>query len=157
MSSELFRKMIGAVITEFRFGSAAPDVSAGSFRAYVPDGRYTVRSGWQHASLTVLPGGTLRVDLRPGHDLDFDIKAVAGANGEMEIRLSISGSGRHRFELRSENLDVDSAPHELSLQPGSKTNFTWKARSKSAHQPWVAVVITDNDFSQRRDLVGFNP
>ena len=103
-----------------------------------------------------MPGGVYHLDLRPGHDLDFDIKAVAGANGEIEIRLSASGSGRHKFELRSENLDVDSTPHELSLQPARKSNFTWKARSKSAHQPWVAVVIPDDDISQRRDLVGSN-
>jgi hypothetical protein len=143
--------------TTGRVLSAAPDISSGSFRAYLPDGRYTIRSGSQHASLTALPGGIYRMDLRPGYDLDFDIKAVTGPNGEIEIRLSASGSGRHRFELRSENLDVDSAHHELILQPGTKSNFTWKARSKSAHRPWVAVLVPDDDVSQSRDLVGFNP
>jgi hypothetical protein len=137
--------------------SAAPDGNSGSFRAYVPDGKYTVRSGSQHTNLTALPGGIYRLDLRPGHGLEFDVKAVAGAGGAIEIRLSASGSGRHGFELRTENLDVDSARHELLLQPGSKSTLTWKARSTSAHQPWVAVVVPDDEVSRSRDLVGSNP
>lgn len=147
---EIVEKKTGQVL------SAVPD-GAGSFRAYVPDGRYTVLSGALHTSVTALPGGLYHLDLRPNHVLDFDIEAEAGAKNEIEIRLSASGNGAHRFALLSENLDVEPTTHELSLQPGTKSNFTWKGRRKSAHQPWVAVVIPDDDVSQRRDLVGFNP
>jgi hypothetical protein len=136
---------------------AAVDSAAALFRAYVAEGRYTVRSGGQHASLTVLSGGSYRVDLRPSHAMDFEIEADTAATGDVAVRLIASGSGSHTFALRSENLDVNSSPKELKLQPGSKTTFTWKARKKSTGQPWVAVVVPDDDLSQSRDLVESRP
>jgi hypothetical protein len=136
---------------------AAVDGPAGSFRAYVPEGRYTVRAGAQHTSITVLPGGAYRLDLRPTRILNFEVKAETSAAGEVTIRLDASGAGRHSFALRKENLDGDASSRELDLQPGKGSSLVWKGRIRVPNQPWVTVVVPDDDVSLGRDLVGSKP
>jgi len=136
---------------------AAIDALTGSFRAYVPEGKYTVRSGGERTSITVLPGGAYRVDLRPDHVMDFDLKAEPGSKGEIAIHLTASGSGSHAFVLRTENLAGDFSIKRLNLAPGNAGTLTWKARILAADQPWVAVVIPDGDLSRSRDVVPSRP
>src|SRR5712692_412177 len=45
----------------------------GEFSIHLPEGRYDVRQGPAHTSVTVLPGGIYYVDLRPEHILDFKV------------------------------------------------------------------------------------
>src|ERR1035437_2871325 len=127
---------------------------SGSFRSFVPEGNYTIRSGSEHTSLTALPGGRYRVDLRPGHVLDFSMTAQTDRNGEVTIRLAASGDGRHTFAVRVDNLEVDQSPRELILAPGKAGTLVWKARMVSPAGLWVLVVVPDDDISQRKDLVG---
>jgi hypothetical protein len=136
---------------------AAVDPASGSFRAYVPEGKYTVRSASGHTSITVLPGSAYRLDLRPGHVLNFDLKAESAANGEIAIRLTASGSGRHSFALRTGNMAVDSSAKELNLQPGTSRTLAWIAHPLRPDQPWVVVVVPDDDISHSRDLVESRP
>jgi len=133
--------------------AAAIDPASGTFRQFVPAGKYTVRSGSSSTTLTVLPGGLYRVDLRPGHVLDFDIRAET-AGGEISVRLTASGSGSHSFALRAENLDADSSPRGLMLQPGKSGSLVWKARMQSPEKSWVVAVVPDDDISMARDLTG---
>ena len=123
----------------------------------LPDGTYTVRSGNRHISLTAMPGATYRLDLRPGHVLDFRFAAQTSRSGEITIRLSAMGEGRHQFSLRPHNLDVDSPTQDLTLVSGKPAVLEWKAKMISKDGPWVIVAIADGDISSRRDLVGSAP
>lgn len=130
---------------------------SGSFRRFLPDGTYTVRSGNQRTNLTALPGATYRLDLRPGQVLDFDLAAQTSRTGEVAIRLTATGEGRHSFSLRADNLDVDSPTKGLTLLAGTPAGLEWKARVRSATEPWVIVAVPDDNISGRRDLVGQVP
>jgi hypothetical protein len=130
------------------------DAAHGTFRAFVPNGRYTVRSGSERASLTALAGGTYHIDLRPGHSLDFKMKVETAGSGKFAIRLTASGDGRHTFALRAYNFDIDRPQRELKLKSGKTGALVWKAKMRSADQPWVVVAIPDGDISGRKDLAG---
>ena len=131
-----------------------PDPVRGVFRAFLSEGNYKVRHNGRQTTVTLLPGGSYYLDLRPGHVLDFSITAEKAVNGEVAIRLTASGDGRHTFAVRAENLAVDQPVRELTLRPGTAAGLVWKARMVSPGAPWVLVVVPDDDVSRRRELVG---
>ncbi len=133
--------------------AAGVDRTSGSFRARLPEGTYTVRAGRQRTSLTVLPGGSYPVDLRPGHVLEFRMTAETTTDGEVAIRLTAGGGGSHSFALRTENLAGDLSPRQVTMRQGNQETIVWKARKRSAGQPWVVVIVPDGDISGARDLV----
>jgi hypothetical protein len=107
--------------------------------------------------VTLLPGGTHRVDLRPGRALGLALETETSASGEVTIRVTARGDGVHTFALRVENLDVDTDPKALTLRPDAAARLEWEGRMISTDAPWVAVVIPDTDVTQRRDALGALP
>ena len=103
----------------------------------------------------IAPGARAKVDLRPGSFLDFEVKSETAADGAVTIRLDASGAGRHSFALRTENLDADPAPKELDVRPGKGSSLIWEGKIRALNQPWVVVVVPDDDISSRRELVGW--
>ncbi|MGD8866935.1 MAG: glycoside hydrolase family 9 protein [Gemmatimonadales bacterium] len=149
-TTELAEATTGHVI------SLDPDAD-GAFRAFVPAGQYTLRAADHRTNVTLLPGGTQRVDLRPGRALDFALETETSANDEVTIRLTARGDGLHTFALRAENLDVDTDERTLTLRPDAAARLEWQGKMISTDAPWVAVVVPDNDVTQRRDAVGASP
>jgi hypothetical protein len=129
----------------------------GAFRAFVPAGEYVVRAAGIETRVALLPGGTHRVDLRPGRALDVGIDAETSASGDVTIRVTARGDGAHVFALRVDNLHVDARERAVTLQPGAARTVEWKARVIARDEPWVAVVVPDGDVAQRRDAVGALP
>ena len=132
------------------------DLVRGVFRATLPEGRYTVRQGDRHVSMTLLPSGTHRVDLRPESVLDFKVTAESRGPGEVTLRVSAEGAGRHTFALRLDNLSVEHVEQTLELQPGRPQAAVWHATITSADTPWVAVVVPDGALANRREISGVN-
>jgi hypothetical protein len=130
------------------------DFVQGTFRALLPEGRYTVTQGDRRTNLTLLPGASYRVDLRPGEVFDFKATAESGPNGAITIRVSAEGSGRHRFAIRTENLALDRPERVLELEPGKPATVAWRGSVTSRDTPWVAVVVPDGSLGQRRELTG---
>ena len=130
----------------------------GEFNIHLPEGHYEVRQGTAHTTITVLPGGLYRVDLRPDHVLDF--KATfqnAGAN-EVDLKVSAEGAGHHTFTLRVDNLTLtEPAKQEIDLTSGTVHETVWHAHVLSSATPWVAVVIPDGILSERRELTSTQP
>jgi hypothetical protein len=134
----------------------APDPVGGTFRAFLAEGNYRVRHGGEQATATLLPGGTYHLDLRPGHVLDLDLKAETAANGEVTLRLTARGHGRHTFALLAENLIVEQPEKALTLT-GQSESLVWKTKIASVAAPWVVVMVPDGDVSQRKELVSSAP
>lgn len=125
----------------------------GVFKAFVPAGDYTVRSGDRRIRMAALSGGTHRVDLR-GVGVDFSVAAERGAGGTVAIRVSASGAGAHSFAIRVHNLAVDGTERSLVLEPGRSGSVVWQARILAPDQPWFAVVIPNGEVSARREAMG---
>ncbi len=131
-----------------------PDFVQGAFRTLLPEGRYTVTHGGRHADLTLLPGGAYHVDLRQDQAFDFKVAAESSGKGEVTLRVSAEGNGRHIFAIRTDNLTLEQQEQTLELGPGKPGVAVWRAAIVSSDTPWVAVVVPDGALSQRRELTG---
>jgi hypothetical protein len=131
-----------------------PDAASGWFRAMLPEGKYTARSGGEQQTYTLLHGGTYHLDLRAGRVLDYYVSKETSGTAEVTIKVVARGSGSHRFALRVENLALDGTEKELTLESGGMGTLEWRARIGSQDTPWVAVVVPDADLSQRKEVMG---
>ena len=135
--------------------AAAASSRDGEFNLHLPEGRYDVRQGSVHTSVTVLPGGFYDVDLRPDRVLDFKVSSQYLGHNEVVLRVSAEGAGRHIFALRSDNLTLKEAgQQEINLSSGSVREAVWHAHVVSTKTPWVAVVIPDGTLSERHEVTG---
>jgi len=130
----------------------------GGFEARTPEGRYDVTQGAVQTTLTVLPGESYRVDLRPDHFFDFTVASQPTATGEVIIHVISKGTGRHSFAIRTDNLVVtETAKQEVDLTSASPHEIVWHAHVASLDTPWVAVIVPDAAINERRELTGFLP
>jgi hypothetical protein len=132
-----------------------PSPIDGAFSLHLPEGRYDVRQGSAHTRLTVLPGATDSIDLRPEHFLDFNVSFQDLGQNEILVRVSAEGAGSHVFSIRSDNLALrEQAALKVDLTPGKVQQAVWHAHVLSADTPWVAVVIPDDALAERREVTG---
>lgn len=164
--------------------TAEADPATRRFRIMLPEGQYTIRSAAPTPgsatqlsepaarmpepaaptlTRTFLPGASYNLDLRPGKALDFEISASTTNKGGLIIKITAHGTGNHHFSIRVDNLVLSSnanvlgAPgsrKELILQSGKTGTIEWPATIRSGNEPWVLVVIPDDDLSQRQELTG---
>jgi hypothetical protein len=126
----------------------------GQFRVMLPEGRYTVRCQGVQQTRSFLPAASYHLDLRPDHGMDFEMVRQRSADGDVRIRLSARGRGRHRFRIRTDNLTVSEGEKELVLTPASPGFLEWQGHIDSPETPWTAVVIANEDPSNRKELMG---
>ncbi len=125
------------------------------FNIHLPEGRYEVRQGAVHTSVTVLPGGQYYLDLRRDRVLDFKVTVQDLGHHEVVLRVSAEGAGHHSFTMRSDNLTLkEPGKQDVDLASGSTRETVWHARVVSPETPWVAVVIPDGVLSGRQEITG---
>jgi hypothetical protein len=109
---------------------------------------FVYKEVWVHSSGRWL---WLMADLLPRHaapaDSGLSVRVIAGAKGEMAVRLTSAAGSVKTAELRAENLVVD-----RPVRPVVAGVVEWRVRVKDAAVPWVAVVIPDGDVSRRREV-----
>jgi hypothetical protein len=129
--------------------------SDGEFNLHLPEGRYDVRQGTAHTTVTVLPGGLYRLDLRWEHVLDFKVAYQDFVHNKIVVRVSAEGAGIHTFAVRADNLILhEPAMQKIDLTSGKVQEVIWHADVVSAETPWVAVVIPDGSLSDHREITG---
>jgi hypothetical protein len=135
--------------------SATPNPNGGEFESHLTAGHYAVRQGAAHTSITVLPGGFYDIDLRSDRALDFKVTSQAVGHGQILLRVSAEGAGPHSFAIRTDNLEInDATTKQVELSSAGAEEITWRARVISAKTPWVAVIVADENLSNRRELTG---
>lgn len=131
-----------------------PDLASGQFRVMLPQGEYVVQGRAGKETRTFLPGETYHLDLRSGHVLDFQVSRKSSPDGEVLIDVNAQGTGMHRFVVRSDNLKLNDAQKEITLQPGTPGHVEWHAQVDSRNTPWVAVIVPDEDLARRQEVRG---
>jgi hypothetical protein len=127
----------------------------GEFNIRLPEGHYDVRQGSVHTSVTVLPGRSYDVDLRPDRVLEFKVTSQNLGNNELVLRVSAEGAGHHTFTIRNDNLTLKGpGRQEIDLTSVGPREIVWHAHVVSPKIPWVAVVIPDGTLSERREITG---
>jgi hypothetical protein len=133
--------------------TVSPD-KAGYFKTTVPEGKYIVISSGKEQAQTFLPGGSYHIECRGNFLLSYEISQKVSANGEVTIRLTAQGNGPHHFNIRTDNLTLASESKEFNLKAGNTLSFEWTCRITSPDTPWVAVIVPDNNLSQRKEIRG---
>jgi len=126
----------------------------GQFRAFLPEGKYTVECQHERYATTFLPTGTYHLDLRPGRAFDYQILKSTGTDNEVRITLKARGEGIHRFSIRTDNLVAQDTQKELALKKASEARLEWSGKIRSLDSPWVAVVTADENPTNRKELMG---
>jgi len=145
----VFREISTGAVTSAR---AEPETL--SFRTSLPEGVYEVSRGAMKKQITVLPGASYTLDLRPARHLDVRVSSQTGSNGAVNLTVTVEGAGRHSLSVRTDNLNLKEPERQLDLKPGSPQTVTFQGKVVTAESPWVAVVIPDNEFGQRREATG---
>ena len=131
-----------------------PDPLDGRFKAMLPQGNYNVRCGETELDQTFLPASNYQLDLRGGKTMNFTISQTTSGKGEVSVLLTVSGSGRHKFTIRTDNITFNHPEQELELKHGTAATFEWKGNIISKEAPWIAVVVPDEDLSLRKEVMG---
>ncbi len=126
----------------------------GRFRVMLPEGKYTVRFRREEQNHTFLPAGKYRLDLRAGRSFAYEVSKVQSPDGNVRIRVSARGEGRHRFCLRLDNLTIAQPEKEVILQKRTRATVEWQGSIGSPETPWLAVVVADGDPANRKELMG---
>jgi hypothetical protein len=123
------------------------------FRTQLAEGNYMITQGSITSKLTVLPGRTYSVDLRPDHSLTFATsnEQKRGSN-EVTIRMTAHGAGAHQFEIRAYNLKVPELTRHLDLK--GVATIEWHCRMQDHESPWVAVIVPDGMLNDKQELTG---
>ncbi|HZY39682.1 MAG TPA: glycoside hydrolase family 9 protein [Mucilaginibacter sp.] len=148
--SKVLFKAVNAkeVITVF------PDKSTGHFKTTVPEGKYRMISNVGEQTQTFLPGGSYHIEYRMGFLLNYQVSKKVSATGEVTIKLTVQGSGSHQFNIRTDNLTMTATSKTVKLTPGSSLSFELSGHITSPDEPWVAVIVPDNNLSQRKETRG---
>lgn len=120
----------------------------------MPEGKYIIISNNREQTQTFLPGASYHLECRPGFLLNYQIPKRVSAKGDVIIKITAQGNGQHHFNIRTDNLTIAGTSKKLILKPGNPLSFEWIGHIASADTPWVAVIVPDNDLSQRKETRG---
>jgi len=120
----------------------------------MPEGKYIVTSNRRQQTQTFLPGASYHLECRSNFLLSYEVTKQVSAKGEVTLKLTAQGSGRHHFDIRTDNLSLSTGTKDIDLKPGKVVYFEWTGHITSQDTPWVAVVLPDNNLSQRKEAMG---
>ncbi len=131
-----------------------PNKSTGHFKTIVPQGKYRLISNGTEQTQIFLPGTTYHLECRNDFLLNYEVSKEVSPKGEVTIKLTAQGKGIHHFDIRTDNLTITATSKTIKLTPGSSLNFEWRGHITSPDEPWVAVIVPDNNLSQRKETRG---
>jgi len=146
-------KVIFEAINGKQVVTVSPD-KAGHFKTTLPEGKYVVISNGGEQTQTFLPGASYHLECRRGFLLSYHVSKQVSAKGEVIIKLTAQGSGLHRFNIRTDNLIIAGPSKTLNLKQDNPLSFEWTGHIVSPDTPWVAVIVPDDDLSQRKEARG---
>jgi len=131
-----------------------PGRSTSRFKTTVPEGKYIVTSNGHGQIQTFLPGSSYHLECRSDLMLSYQVSKKALAGDEVTIKLIAQGTGKHHFNIRTDNLAVTSPSKDIELKAGKPTSFELTAHITAHDEPWVAVIVPDGNLSQRQEVRG---
>lgn len=88
------------------------------------------------------------------HPFNMIVTEKTTPKGEISLTAVIKGSGSHNFDLRTSNISVKGSTKKVTLESGREVVLKWQARTIDHDEPWVAVIVADNDISKRWEITG---
>jgi hypothetical protein len=126
----------------------------GTFKVTLPQGQYTVRCGDMEFIKIFLPASDYQLDLRKEKALDFEIVQTTSSKGEVTLELTAHGIGKHNFTMRTNNITLKKTNQEVDFKQGNTITLEWKGQIVKKDMPWLAVILPDDNFSLRKEVMG---
>jgi Glycosyl hydrolase family 9/Cellulase N-terminal ig-like domain len=126
---------------------------------------WPVQSTWTYKEVWVHPvsqwiglmrdiEGPAVVQGKADNSFNFEVSEESTSKGEVTITARVQGSGSHKFFIRTNNLKIKDPAKMVNLKSANNTNLVWHAKTESVDEPWVAVIVADNDLASHKELVG---
>jgi hypothetical protein len=128
----------------------------GSFHTAMPEGEYEVSNGATRRGVVLLPGGSYDLDFRGGRQCEFRLAQQTGNDGSVALKVTVEGIGRHSLTVLADNLSLEQLVRQVDLS-GKPQTITIKGKMGKLDAPWVAVVVADDDLTQRKEAAGAIP
>jgi len=84
----------------------------------------------------------------------MEVSERTTSKGEVTITAKLKGTGSHTLNLRTSNLSVKGSGKNVILEPGKDVVLKWQARVIHTDEPWVAVIVGDNNIISRNEVAG---
>ncbi len=84
----------------------------------------------------------------------FEVSKRKSANDDIIISATIEGTGSHEFSIRVSNMIIRDSSKHINLKTEGKTILEWHGRPKAPDEPWIAVIIADNDLAHHKEISG---
>ena len=98
--------------------------------------------------------GVFEKDVKTEKLLSLNVTGSTSAKGNVIITATVEGDGEHNFRIRMSNLSDNGSERRVTLQQGKKTVLKWQCKTIHSDEPWVAVVIADDDITKRWEITG---
>ncbi len=89
-------------------------------------------------------------------NLKFTLSQETMQDGSVSITITTAATETEVFKytIRVFNLQSKSFDGMIEIDKNKPTTTVWKAKMKSIDEPWVAVIIPNNDLSLRQEIIG---
>jgi hypothetical protein len=98
-------------------------------------------------------------------DPSSDVKACKGKvqistetnraeNGGIELKITVSGKGKHKIAIKTFNAVADQTEHETVLSPNKPVVLKVRLTDMDTEKPYVAVIMADNNPGICSEVVG---
>ena len=88
-------------------------------------------------------------------DLSFTLSQETMKDGSVTITITTEATDLDDFNysIRAYNLQSKSFAGMIEIDKNKPTTTVWKVKMKSIDEPWVAVIIPNNDLSLRKEII----
>ena len=104
--------------------------------------------------VSLLPAKNYTMDLRKENGFAFELFKQTSGNGIVTLVAKVHGNGTHTFTVKSNNLVVKSLIQKAVLKAGETITLKWPCKISDLNEPWVVVVVPDNNLSNKKELTG---
>lgn len=75
-------------------------------------------------------------------------------NGGIELKITVSGKGKHKIAIKTFNAVADQTEHETVLSPNKPVVLKVRLTDMDTEKPYVAVIMADNNPGICSEVVG---
>ncbi|NLE37477.1 MAG: hypothetical protein GX621_05570, partial [Pirellulaceae bacterium] len=76
--------------------------------------------------------------------IELSVSRESTPDGQVTIHAILQGKGRVRVAIRASNLNVENPEQTVQLEAEKPQTVTWTAKTISAREPWVAVIVPNS-------------
>ncbi len=86
--------------------------------------------------------------------LKVKISEKSTPGGNVSITAVVEGAGSHNISIRSSNLTIKNPLKNVNLRGGEKVTLKWQGKITAPDEPWVSLIVADNDINNRWEVKG---